>query len=146
MAPHVQRRFTWTARGLTLAYMGLICVLSFMPGNDVPLGNVSDKYRHTAAYGLFAVLIGCSFVRLQLRSAIVAFLFASLFGVGVEFIQPTFHRTRDAYDALANAIGAALGGLAVATLVLAVRCCMTTRVNPSESDEGGDGNVAPLAS
>ena len=36
MTARTQQRLTWTTRGLTLAYMGLILFLSLMPGDEVP--------------------------------------------------------------------------------------------------------------
>ena len=129
MTPTAQTWLTRIARGLTLLYTLLIIALSLMPGQDVPLGNISDKYRHAAAYGVFAVLIGCSFLHLRWRSVIFAFVFASLFGVMIEIIQPTFHRTRDVYDALANAIGASIGCAALACAVIALQMTRS-RTNP----------------
>lgn len=97
------------ARGATLLYALAVVVLSLMPGKDVPMDGVWDKYKHAAAYGVFAVLVNVSFFRPRLWPTVIAFLIVSSIGLSIEFIQPYFHRSREALDALANAIGAALG-------------------------------------
>ena len=120
MSPRLQHRLTFFARVLTLLYTIAICMLSLMPSRDLPLNNVSDKYRHAAAYAVFAVLLGCSFVKLRYWTLPLAFSIATLMGVGMEFTQPYFGRSRDVYDALANSIGAALGCGIVCLLLLAL--------------------------
>lgn len=97
------------ARGATVLYAIAVIVLSLMPGNDVPLGNVSDKYRHAAAYAVLAVLLSVSFLGPRLRATLLAFLAVAAFGFAIEFIQPSFNRSFDLYDELANSIGAAIG-------------------------------------
>lgn len=103
---------TWLrflARGATVLYALAVMVLSLMPGHDVPMGNVSDKYRHAAAYGVFALLVSVSFLGPRWWPILGAFLIVSGFGLVVEYIQPSFHRSFDLGDALANSIGAAVG-------------------------------------
>lgn len=118
MHPRLQHRLTFFARVLTLLYTILICVLSLIPGRDVPLNNISDKYRHAAAYAVFAVLLGCSFVKLRYWTIPLAFAIASLMGIGMEFTQPYFGRTRDVYDAIANSIGAGIGCVVVCGMLV----------------------------
>src|SRR3712207_4202712 len=104
MTPRNQHRTIFLARVTTLLYTILICVLSLMPAHGVPLASVSDKWRHGAAYGVFAVLLGCSFLRLRLWTVPLAFAVASMTGIAMEILQPSFGRSRDPYDALANTI------------------------------------------
>jgi VanZ family protein len=104
-----RRKFVFLSRVAALLYTIAICVMSLMPPGDVPLERINDKYRHALAYGLFAVLLGCSFLNLRWRTVPMAFVVATLFGVGMEFVQPFFGRTRDVMDAVANATGAAVG-------------------------------------
>lgn len=113
----VTSRYLWAARAATVFYLAAIFVLSLIPGDEVPLENVSDKYRHAAAYAGFAVLLGCSVMHWRWASLPFAFLMASGVGVLVEVIQPHFHRTRDPMDALANSIGAAIGCLLVGSAI-----------------------------
>lgn len=106
----------WLARAVTILYAIAVVVLSLIPGQDVPMDHVSDKYRHTAAYGIFAVLVNVSFFKPRVASTLVTFAVVSLVGLSIEFIQPYFNRSREALDALANAAGAALGCLFLITM------------------------------
>lgn len=104
-----RRKFVFLARVASLLYAIAICVLSLIPNRDVPLEEVSDKYRHAVAYGTFAVLLGCSFLNLRWWTVPLAFVVAMTVGVAMELVQPYFARSCDPMDALANAIGAAIG-------------------------------------
>lgn len=104
-----RRKFVFLSRVAALLYTIAICVLSLIPGRDVPMESVSDKYRHGMAYGVFALVLGCSFLNLRWWTVPLAFVVAVTVGIGMEFIQPYFDRTFDLGDALANAIGAAIG-------------------------------------
>ncbi|RZM08825.1 MAG: hypothetical protein EOP68_10780 [Sphingomonas sp.] len=104
-----RRKFVFLSRVAALLYAIAICVLSLIPGHDVPIEQVSDKYRHGMAYGVFALVLGCSFLNLRWWTVPLAFVVAVTVGIGMEFVQPYFGRSRDPYDALANAIGAAIG-------------------------------------
>jgi VanZ family protein len=120
MSPRTQYYTIFLARVATLLYTIAICVLSLMPGKDVPLGSVSDKYRHALAYGLFAVLLGLSFLKGRYWAAAWAFTIASLVGIGMEILQPYFGRSQDVGDALANSIGATLGCVVFVSLLLMI--------------------------
>lgn len=120
MSPRTQHYTIFFARVTTLLYTIAICVLSLMPGRDVPLQGVSDKYRHAAAYAVFALLLACSFLKGRFWSAAWAFTIATLMGIGMEYLQPHFGRTGDSADALANAIGASLGCVLFSTLLLLI--------------------------
>lgn len=121
MTPRAQHRLIFLARVAALLYTILICVLSLIPGKGVPLDHVSDKWRHGVAYGVFALLLGGSFLRLRLWTVPLAFTLASLMGVAMELLQPSFGRSRDPYDALANSIGAATGCALLVLTILSAR-------------------------
>jgi hypothetical protein len=96
--------------------MGFIFILSSGPRSwDIGMPDMSDKWGHMVAYGILGVLIvwavgrswGCG----AGPAAMCAFLGATAYGVANEIHQmsvPGRHATVP--DALANAIGAALGG------------------------------------
>lgn len=124
---------TWLillARVVTLLYAVAVVTLSLVPGHDVPMANVSDKYKHAAAYGVFAVLVNVSFFRPKWWPTIATFLVVSTIGLSIEFIQPYFHRSREALDALANALGAALG----CGFLVALRLLRAPRAISAESE------------
>lgn len=126
MKPAMRRHYPhWLrllARGATVLYAVAVIVLSLMPGKDVPLDSISDKYRHAAAYGVLAMLVSASFLGARWWTTLLAFLVVSGFGLTIEFVQPSFHRSFDYGDALANSIGAALGcGLLILVRLLAGR-------------------------
>jgi VanZ family protein len=104
-----RRKFVFLSRVAALLCVIGICTLSLIPGRDVPMNDVSDKYRHGFAYGVFAVLVGCSFLNLRWWTVPLAFAIVTSIGVGIEFVQPYFDRSFDLRDALANAIGATIG-------------------------------------
>jgi VanZ family protein len=117
---------TWLrylARGATALYALAVIVLSLMPGKNVPMGDVSDKYRHAAAYAVFALLLSVSFLGPRLGKIAIVFLVVSAFGLTIEYVQPSFQRSFDYGDALANSIGAAVG----CCLLLLVRLFTTRR-------------------
>jgi VanZ family protein len=79
-----------------------------------PLGLVGfDKWLHTAGYaGLGAVLfLALVPSRRSERALLVAVALAAVYGVGIELVQgPLPARAADPTDALANSVGALLGG------------------------------------
>lgn len=115
------RHISRVAHVLTVLYAIAIVVFSLLPKGDVPLENVSDKYRHAAAYAVFALLLSCSFLKLRWWAVPAAFVLATATGILMELIQPSFGRSRDAMDALANAIGAAIGCVAVLAILVVTR-------------------------
>lgn len=99
--------FYW---GPPAVYAGAVLILSLMPDS----GGASlgwDKANHFIAYAVMAFLFMRAAGGAQLaRTAVMAVLAASLFGIGVEFLQSlTSTRHADAYDALANGLGGAAG-------------------------------------
>lgn len=113
MNARLQNRTTFFARFATALYAVAICVLSLIPGRNVPMEGINDKYRHAAAYAGFAVLVGMSVFHLRWRAIPTAFVIATLVGIAMEIVQPYFQRSRDLYDALANSLGAFAGCLIV---------------------------------
>ena len=102
------RRAVWTL------YVLALVVSSLMPVNLDLAPRNSDKVMHALAYGLLMLLWPPSWK----RSAPVMFCFAVGLGVALEVAQgllPT-GRFLDPWDALANALGAALG-LAIVLLL-----------------------------
>jgi VanZ family protein len=93
-------------------YAVLVLVLSLLPDTGGP-SHGWDKANHFIAYAVMSFLFmraaaaeGVS----SARSAIAAVGAATLFGIGVEFLQSlTPTRQADALDALANTLGALLG-------------------------------------
>lgn len=80
-----------------------------------PLGLVGfDKWLHTAAYAALGATLFLALVppRRSRRALVAAVVLAAVYGVGVELVQgPLPARSTDPADALANGLGAALGGL-----------------------------------
>jgi VanZ family protein len=134
MKPAMSRVYpTWLrslARGTTVLYAVAVIVLSLIPGKDVPMGEISDKYRHAAAYGVFAMLVSASFLGPRWWPIAMAFVIVSAFGLTIEYIQPSFHRSFDYGDAMANSIGAAVGcGLLLLIRFLTLRRLALSPVN-----------------
>jgi VanZ family protein len=93
-------------------YAALVLVLSLLPDSGGPSYSW-DKANHFIAYAVMSFL----FTRAAsaagfsaARAAFAAVAVATLFGIGVEFLQSlTSTRQADALDALANTLGALLG-------------------------------------
>lgn len=93
-------------------YAALVLVLSLLPDSGVPSYGW-DKARHFIAYAVMSFLFtraaaagGVS----SARAALAAVGAATLFGIGVEFLQSlTSTRNAETLDALANTLGALLG-------------------------------------
>lgn len=99
-------------------YAGLVLFLSLLPDSGGPSYGW-DKAHHFVAYAIMSLLFVRAVGRLSIRTAITAVLAATLFGIGVEFLQSlTSTRHTDAYDALANGLGAATGVGVVAAFSL----------------------------
>jgi hypothetical protein len=76
-----------------------------------PFGLVgADKYLHGSGYAVLALAFAYALAEREAgRVAVVAFLAATVFGVGVELVQlPLAYRTFSRWDAVANATGAAV--------------------------------------
>jgi VanZ family protein len=93
-----------------------------MDGRDLPEVNIinADKIFHAGCYGLFTLVISHGFKKAQQsRRLLLSALIATLYGLGMEWVQGTFfpHRMLDLYDAAANAFGAFLVALLFPYLV-----------------------------
>lgn len=88
----------------------LIGALSLAPSAALPPTTIGDKAEHVIAYAALAVLGGATAERGILRTI----LGLAAFGITLEFLQALSPgRSPDALDALADIIGACLGGGAV---------------------------------
>ncbi len=106
----------WLAAALvwTVA-VAVLCLASF---NTLPSigGRQADKFVHFVFHFVFCAL-WFSYARIAfpgagvLRTAVLVFLFALVFGIGIEFAQEYFTHTRqaDLLDVAANATGALSG-------------------------------------
>ena len=107
-------------KSLLPAFIWLIVIVLMSTRANVPMPSFNlmapDKLGHAAAYGILSWLILWGIRRSlpdgTLRAAHIAgvFLFATAFGVLMEFVQFTFFPGRfyEVDDMLANAIGAAV--------------------------------------
>ncbi|WP_172448633.1 VanZ family protein [Caulobacter mirabilis] len=99
------------ARPLRIAIFILGCAiilwLSLAPSDELPLANVWDKLKHSAAYAVLTLAGAAAFPRWIPLVALALFGF----GVVVELIQAAmpYGRQGDVRDALANTIGIAVG-------------------------------------
>lgn len=91
-------------------YAALVLVLSLLPDSGGPSYSW-DKANHFIAYAVMSFLFMRAAVGVSsVRAAFAAVAVATLFGIGVEFLQSlTSTRQADALDALANTLGALLG-------------------------------------
>lgn len=93
-------------------YAGLVLFLSLMPDSGAPSYGW-DKANHFAAYGVMSFFFMRAAVMYGVpssRAALAAIIAASLFGIGVEFLQSfTLTRKAEVLDALANGLGAVVG-------------------------------------
>lgn len=95
-----------------VAYLGLICWLSLIPGPELPIDpGRFDKLWHAAGYAV----AGFALVPLWRRWALLLWggLGLAAMGFAIEVLQGLGgQRSFDAWDALANALGAGVGLLA----------------------------------
>lgn len=96
--------------GAALAGVTLVLVLTLWPGAPSPsipeVANV-DKLFHAAAWGMLAIVTFVPFFR---RRALVCWGALVAFGALIEVVQKFLPpRSADAWDAVADAVGAALG-------------------------------------
>lgn len=106
----------WTRVGFYLV-CALVAALSLTPGSALPDLSIGDKVEHVLAYAALG-LLGVATAR---RSAMLTILGLVLFGIALEFLQ-TFSpgRSPEIGDALADAIGACLGGGASTAALIAI--------------------------
>lgn len=86
-------------RSLSLVYAVFVLVVSFMQVPPGPSVMNIDKLLHAGLYYGFAFTLWRGFSDKRF------FLAAFLYGVAIEFIQPSFGRELDFFDTLANGAG-----------------------------------------
>jgi VanZ family protein len=102
----------WKAIGLLLVL--LVCVASLVPTLPELPGSPSDKLEHSVAYATLVFWWGMLYPRSRERWLACA-LFIGM-GVALEFAQgATDYRVFDVLDIAANATGAVIGRVLVAT-------------------------------
>ncbi|MBS1615253.1 MAG: VanZ family protein [Bacteroidetes bacterium] len=107
-----RKLFLWLALIWTLG----IFIACLWPGNELPKTDVPfmDKWTHLVLFGVFAFVWLCAFPGRKPGFLLLVFLISVALGWLVECLQgwlPQLGRSKDVEDALANAIGGALGAL-----------------------------------
>lgn len=106
----VSVKMTWKPYYTAVLWLLAITWLSTRGGIPLPGFNLigTDKLAHAAAYGLLFWTIYRAFPLQNHASALVFWLFASLYGALMEWVQFTYFPNRlfEYDDMLANAIGA----------------------------------------
>lgn len=95
---------------LALLVVGFILVMTLLPNAPAPslpdIANV-DKLMHAGAWGLLALVTFAPFFRSR---ALLCWLVLVAYGAAIEVLQSFVPpRSADVWDAVADAIGAALG-------------------------------------
>ncbi len=105
---------------LALVWLAVITILSVIPGIQLPEFNLfsADKLAHAFVYCVLVVVILHGHRKQNggfsgKKSVAGAFLFATFYGVAMEFVQGTFFPGRfcEFDDMIANAFGALVGTL-----------------------------------
>lgn len=112
--PSLRYRRLWFGTGVAIAIV--VAVLSLMPGRHVPDVNVSDKFKHFAAFAMLAFWFGSILVRRDLSWMVLALL---VFGGLIELAQEAmpWGRRAEWHDVVADGVGVAAGlGLALTPL------------------------------
>lgn len=86
-------------RALAVVYFSFILVVSLAPMPPSPPTLNLDKLMHAGLYYGFAFILWRGFSSKKLLA------FAFTYGILIEIIQPTFGRTFDYFDMLANGMG-----------------------------------------
>jgi len=102
----------WKSVGVLLVL--LVCAASLVPTLPELPGSRSDKLEHSVAYATLVFWWGMLYPRSRERW-LACFLFIGM-GVALEFAQgATDYRVFDVFDMAANALGAIIGRVTVAT-------------------------------
>lgn len=101
---------------LVLLYLVFITILFCLPGSAFPKSNwlsqiAIDKWIHTGIFAVLAWLISWGFSISGTKRLLFIFLFASLYGIGIEVVQDQLivNREFDVYDWIADMGGSVLG-------------------------------------
>ena len=102
---------------LSIVWGLIILALSLMPGRDLPDIEINyiDKIGHAAVYGILAFLIYKAGVSYKIATPILlCMIIPTVYGILMEWMQDLLSpdRIADLYDALANAFGAIIVGIA----------------------------------
>jgi VanZ family protein len=103
------------ARPVAIGWTLLILGACFLPGSEIPNLRVPliDKWVHFILFGVFAFLWLRAYPSRKPARLLGIFLIAAIFGYGVEVLQgalrPWLGRSYSGGDAVADAIGGALG-------------------------------------
>jgi len=108
------RRWSFLAALLWTIGIFIACL---WPGKELPHSDIPfiDKWTHFILFGVFAYLWLCSRSSNTGRTVLVMILIAAALGWFVECLQgwfPSLGRTKDIWDAVADAIGGGIGCLA----------------------------------
>ena len=111
MTKHLRYFGLWSIIGYGL--IGFVVYLSLTPHPPIEMAfSFGDKIGHFAAYAVMMGWFACLYDGLSTRLAHTAGLLA--LGIGLEFVQSTTgYRSFDVGDMVADAIGVALGWLAI---------------------------------
>lgn len=109
-------RFRQAARAAAIIWTAAIFFLCLWPGEDFPKTEVpfADKWTHFILFGMFSLLWLLSLKAPGLKAVLFVVIIAGALGWLVECLQgwlPSLHRSKDNFDALADALGGLLGGL-----------------------------------
>lgn len=101
-------------RMLALLWTVAILVACLWPGKRVPRVDIPfvDKWTHFVLFGVFAALWLLALQRKSFRTLLGIFFLSVIYGCVVEGLQaafPSLGRSGDIIDALADAVGGALG-------------------------------------
>jgi VanZ family protein len=110
-------RFRKVALAAAIVWTAAIFLLCLWPGEQLPKSDLpfADKWTHFVLFGAFSLLWLLALSGARLRTVLLLICIAAALGWMIECLQgwlPALHRSRDYYDALADALGGLLGGLA----------------------------------
>jgi len=110
------RRMSISTRYFFIAgiYMGLIFIISSIPGESLPKVAISDKFIHFVEFGILSWILGKAFRTSNKKifikqSAILSIIITIFYGITDE-IHQSFISSRyvECYDAVCDGIGAVL--------------------------------------
>jgi VanZ family protein len=99
---------------VAVIYMGLIFIISSIPGEALPETTISDKFLHLVEFGILSWLLGKAFRTAKKeffikQAGILAIIITILYGISDEIHQSfVSHRSTEFYDVIFDGIGAIL--------------------------------------
>lgn len=88
--------------------------LLLVPGAMALMPNIDDKILHMIGFSVMAFLAINALNKPSLGIGLVVMISGTVFGGSTELLQGMIGRTLNPYDALANAVGMAIGCIAAA--------------------------------